>query len=97
MITVKNTSGAPIEVSINRWGTGGSTEFFTIQDGKDENWDRTDDRGFVMSVNKSGTTTPYYVLYNSNIDITKGTVKDLTYNVNLKPANSSYTTAKVES
>ena len=95
MIKVTNNSGASIKVSINQWGTDGSTRYFTIENSKDENWDRTDDRGFVMTINTAGTVTPYYILYNSNIKVTKTAVKDLTYDVSLKPANSSYTKVNV--
>ncbi|MEW7281134.1 hypothetical protein ABW636_21265 [Aquimarina sp. 2201CG1-2-11] len=94
-IKVTNNSGVSIKVSINQWGTGGSTEYFTIENSKDENWNRTDDSGFVMIINVLGTVTPYYVLYNSHIKVTKTAVKDLTYDVSLKPANLSYTKVNV--
>ncbi|WP_028536646.1 hypothetical protein [Paludibacterium yongneupense] len=49
MIKVINKTGLPIKVSINHWGSGGDTSYFTIEKDKAETWDRTDARGFVMA------------------------------------------------
>jgi hypothetical protein len=68
-ISVKNSANVEIHVAINQWGNDGDTSFFTINPGKSETWDRSNDNGFVMAVKISGTQHPYYVLYNSSIDV----------------------------
>ncbi len=70
-ITINNKNKQKAAVAINRWGDDGSTSFFDISTGKTEEWDRTNSKGFVMSV-KFGTgdhekIKPYYVLADSYI------------------------------
>lgn len=73
MITVNNSTGKSIDVAINRWGTGGSTEFFTISSGSNGTWNREDGRGFVMVITKKNedrrTGTYWFVRYNANIRV----------------------------
>jgi hypothetical protein len=75
-ISVTNSSGSgSIDVAINRWGADGSTDFFTINAGKTETWDRTDKRGFVMSLQNRGHRCPYFVLAGDTVDFNDGTVR----------------------
>nr|AMN88678.1 IPD072Dc [Pseudomonas ficuserectae] len=75
-ITVTNKSSKKIEASINKWGSDGDTKFFGIDSGKQESWDRSDDRGFVLSLKRNGTQAPYYVQATSKIEIENSAVKD---------------------
>jgi hypothetical protein len=76
MIKVTNSSSHSIKVAINHWGDDGQTGFFTVSSGGHETWGRSDVRGFVMSVNQGGNTTPYYVLKDSNITVSDSSVTD---------------------
>ncbi|OCQ54003.1 hypothetical protein Ppb6_00728 [Photorhabdus australis subsp. thailandensis] len=71
MIYVKNASNKLVLVAINKWGKKGGTGYFNINPGTVEGWDRTDGRGFVMSIIREGEAEPkpYFVLSNSNIII----------------------------
>jgi hypothetical protein len=61
-ITVNNKTDSTINVSINRWGTSGKTKYYEIKADHSEDWDRSDDRGFVMYLKESGSIDgPYYV------------------------------------
>lgn len=73
---VTNSSTREIEVSINHWGDSGNTGYFTIAQGDDESWDRSDDRGFVMVVKKGGSQLPYYIYYDSVIIVQDDKVTD---------------------
>ncbi|WP_030131237.1 hypothetical protein [Pseudomonas sp. QTF5] len=75
-ITVTNNSSHTIEVAINQWGDDGDTSFFSIANGKNESWDRSDDRGFVLSLQKNGAQYPYYVQASSNIKVDNNGVTD---------------------
>lgn len=75
-ITVTNKSPSKIEVSINKWGDEGKTNFFSIDKGKVESWDRSDERGFVLSLKRNGAQNPYYVQATSQIEVDQSTVKD---------------------
>lgn len=66
-ISVKNSARTEVEVAINKWGDDGKTGFFSIEPEKSETWSRSDDRGFVMSLQISGTQRPYFVQHNSSI------------------------------
>jgi len=75
-ITVTNNSSNKIEVAINKWGNDGDTSFFSIGKEKKETWDRSDSRGFVLSLKRSGTQKPYYVQADSLIAVGNTDVKD---------------------
>jgi hypothetical protein len=75
-ITVTNNSSHTIEVAINQWGDDGDTRFFSIANGKNESWDRSDGRGFVLSLQKNGAQNPYYVQAGSNIKVDNNVVTD---------------------
>ncbi|AZD07608.1 MULTISPECIES: hypothetical protein [Pseudomonas] len=75
-ITVTNNSSNPIEVAINHWGSDGDTSFFSVGNGKQETWDRSDSRGFVLSLKKNGAQHPYYVQASSKIEVDNNAVKD---------------------
>lgn len=68
-INVTNGSQKQIQVAFNQWGSKGNTDYVTLASGDSDSWDRTDQRGYVMAVNLSGTQTPYYVQAGSNIVI----------------------------
>ena len=76
MINVKNSSRNSVRVSINIWSENGKTSRFSISPGGTEDWNRNDRRGFVMTLERPGAELPYYVLPNSDIDISDSTVKD---------------------
>lgn len=73
---VTNTSNNTIQVAINQWGNSGDTRYFGINQNSTETWDRTDERGFVMSLKRSGSQLPYYVQSSSNITVSDDTIKD---------------------
>jgi hypothetical protein len=72
-ITVSNIStSSTVNVSVNEWGEGGSTSFYQLPpNGIPENWDRTDPKGFIMSIQAGGmpNPVPYYVLVGDSITI----------------------------
>ena len=68
-IVVTNLSEGDIEVSINRWGTGGNTSPKKLDSGKTESWSRSNERGFVMYITMDGSGTPYFVLNDSVITV----------------------------
>ncbi len=74
MIKVGNNNVADLKVSINKWDDGGDTTYFTIISGKQETWNRTDDRGFVMSVKKNDNVKAYYVLSGRDIVVSNNNV-----------------------
>ncbi len=69
---VLNNFSQTISVAINHWGSDGDTSFFAITPGKAESWDRSDDRGFVMSVKVNGSQLPYFVQANDKIVVEEG-------------------------
>jgi hypothetical protein len=74
-IEITNNGRSAAEFAINRWGSDGSTDYFEVVPGKSESWDRTDVRGFVMSVRYNGSVHPYYVQAKSMIEFKDGQVK----------------------
>ena len=67
-----NNSGFDVHVSVNRWGTGGSTDPYTIKAGESADWDRSDSRGFVMYLeNSGGFDGPYYILADAQVVFNK--------------------------
>jgi hypothetical protein len=74
-ITVTNKGTLPAEFAINRWGSGGSEDYFRVLPSKSESWYRTDGRGFVMSVRYKGSMRPYYVQAGDSIEFIDGQVK----------------------
>ncbi len=76
MIDVTNSSDQEIEVAINQWGDDGETGFFDISPGEKEEWQRYDEKGFLMIVKKGGAQRPYYVLHNSSIIVSNDKVTD---------------------
>lgn len=83
-IKVTNNSNETYQVAINQWGTGGDTSYFALTPGKNDSWDRTDFRGFVMSLQVRGKSTAYIVFPEDNISITENGVT-----ANGKPINHS--------
>lgn len=72
-ITVTNSSTFTVSVAINQWGNDGDTSYFELDaNSATESWDRTDERGFVMSVIFNGTAQPYCVNAGDNITIVDG-------------------------
>ncbi|AWK42131.1 hypothetical protein GPY51_03860 [Photorhabdus laumondii subsp. laumondii] len=70
MIIVKNSSNKVTKVSINKWGKDGNTGYWDINPGDTASWNRTDGRGFVMSIiRENEDQKSYFVLANSNIVI----------------------------
>ncbi|AZD28836.1 hypothetical protein [Pseudomonas chlororaphis] len=75
-INVTNNSSHTIEVAINHWGKDGDTRFFSIASGNHESWDRSDSRGFVLSLQKNGAQNPYYAQASSDIKVDINGVTD---------------------
>jgi hypothetical protein len=73
---VTNNAQQQIEVAINQWGNDGDTSFFALDPGGSDSWDRSDKRGFVMVVKKTGAQRPYYIQYNSDIIVSDDKVTD---------------------
>jgi hypothetical protein len=73
-ISVGNEGVASLQVSINRWGTSGSTDYFSVTSGAPSSWNRTDDRGFVMAIKRDGTEGKYYVRAGTSIVISRDKV-----------------------
>lgn len=71
-ITVNNHCHGAISVGINHWGYSGKTNYFEIQPGNTETWERDDPRGVIMMVETFGTPSwniPYFVFKDSTIDV----------------------------
>ena len=75
-ISVKNNSSNKIEVAINQWGNDGQTGYFALSVDGSDTWNRSDSRGFVLSLRKRGTEKPYYVQSDSSIVVGNTEVKD---------------------
>lgn len=75
-IKVTNNSDHQIKVAINHWASDGNTGYFTLDNGKSESWDRSDERGFVMVVKRGAAQRPYYVQYNSEIAVLPEKITD---------------------
>lgn len=73
-ITVSNDGVPDLKVSINKWGDSGNTTYFPIDTRSPESWNRTDTRGFVMSVKKHGDLDNYYVFAGSKVSISEKSV-----------------------
>ncbi|OWY38925.1 hypothetical protein CEK28_10375 [Xenophilus sp. AP218F] len=73
-IKVTNNSNETYQVAINQWGTGGDTSYFTLTPGKSDSWDRTDFRGFVLSLQARGKSTAYIVFPEDDISINESNV-----------------------
>ncbi|MBS0246916.1 MAG: hypothetical protein JSR61_09875 [Proteobacteria bacterium] len=69
MISVTNARATPVNVAINQWGTGGDTNYFALSNKQTETWDRTDMRGFVMSLSVAGRAAPYLVFAGSKVTV----------------------------
>lgn len=82
-IKVTNNCSYEIQVAINQWGNNGDTGVFPIIPGNSESWDRTDERGFIMIVEKVGAKSPYYVNKGSEILVANDGVKN--HGVILRP------------
>lgn len=76
MIKVTNNSRHQIKVAVNKWGNNDGTDrYYPINVDDTEKWDRSDKRGFVMVVERNGQR-PYFVHYDSRIDVTDNEVKN---------------------
>ncbi len=62
-LTVINNNNTTIQVAINQWESDRKTRYFIIPKGQSETWDRSDEKGYVMSVKigESANETQYYV------------------------------------
>ncbi len=75
-ITVHNDRDEPIWASINKWGDDGDTSYFAIKPGDYESWDRSDKRGFVLTLKETskGAATPYYIHASDRIEVSKNAI-----------------------
>jgi hypothetical protein len=69
MTKVTNLTNMPIQASINQWGSDGDTSWFNISSSNTETWDRSDPRGYVLSLSVQGSTSPFYVFGKSNVTV----------------------------
>ena len=77
MISVINISSRPIKVAISQWDCIGSTKYWNINSHASESWDRSDKRGFIMSLMRENDIAhPYFVLFDSNIMVTDTAITD---------------------
>lgn len=67
MIQVTNDLNKKISVAINQWGNDGSTKPYDIVSNATETWDRTDQRGFIMTLETDDEKDIYFVTCNSKI------------------------------
>lgn len=88
-INITNQSQLPIEVAINRYGKEGDTDYFTIAAFGDNSWNRSDSRGYIMSVKNGGAETPYFVRFDSGITFQRkdGTLVVKDGDMEIKPVN----------
>lgn len=71
-IPVENQTGSEIEVRINRWDEdeNTSTDYFPIPHNGVEDWNRSSEYGYVMSVkHEAGLEKQYYVMAEDNYAI----------------------------
>ncbi|ERT11075.1 hypothetical protein [Photorhabdus temperata] len=83
MINIKNNTGKQISVSINHWDTDGTSandSYYSLDPGSNDNWNRADPRGYIMSIKKDDTSLSYFVLANTNIVIEEDRVTKVTEN-----------------
>lgn len=60
-IHVNNACSGTLRVAVDHWGKSGNTSPFEIAPSETEVWDRSDPRGYVMSVQYRGYIGPYVV------------------------------------
>ncbi|MCC8367945.1 hypothetical protein J8V57_17015 [Xenorhabdus sp. PB61.4] len=90
---VTNRSSNTVSVSINAWGDGGSTDWFKLDPGGNDSWDRSDYRGFVMAViTPNNGEQPYFIYADSSIYIYDDYVEDYVSNTTktIYPATQRY-------
>lgn len=75
-INVKNNTNESISVCVSKWGDDGNTTYFSIASGKDENWDRSAGKPFIMLLKKGVDITAYCVSSISQIVVSNNGVKD---------------------
>ncbi len=68
MIRENSETNSEITVAINTWDRG-DTSNKRIPGGRSQEWNRSDKRGFVMTVSKGGSTDNYYVLFDSRVSV----------------------------
>ncbi|MBI6550701.1 hypothetical protein [Xenorhabdus lircayensis] len=73
---VTNSSSSIISVSINSWGDDADRDWWDIGQGGNEYWNRTDQRGFVMAVQRRGQQNSYLIFSDSDIYVYDDYVKD---------------------
>jgi hypothetical protein len=66
-INVTNLTDKDIYVSINQWGNDCDTTRNKITKSDTEHWERSDQRGFVMTVKIENSELPYFVRANSGV------------------------------
>lgn len=69
MITVTNDSSTRVDVSINTWGSTGSTGNYKIQPTKQGTWSRDDRRGYLLVVAVNSKTSKYLVGSDTSVTI----------------------------
>lgn len=75
-VTYDGQNYGPCEASINQWESDGETQYFSLTPKQAETWNRTDSRGFVLSLNFPTSTfnaPSYYVFSGENIQVTGAT------------------------
>ncbi|KGM26490.1 hypothetical protein [Photorhabdus akhurstii] len=77
MIYAKNISDNVIKVSMSKWSSEeGDDKYFDINPGEVSQWNRSDKRGFLMSVARKDSATllysiksdGYIIIYNNSVE-----------------------------
>ncbi|ERT13310.1 hypothetical protein LGZ99_02575 [Photorhabdus temperata] len=89
MIYVKSLSETVVKVAISKWSSDeGNDEYIEINKGEVVQWDRSDQRGFLMSVARKDSVTllysirlnGYIIIYDSSV-VNNGNRIDSLYSI----------------
>lgn len=75
-IKITNGKSRVIKIAVSTWEAYGKDGYFEIDPGDTGNWDRKDQRGYLMVVEDSTKAAEYYISFNSSIVIEDNHVKD---------------------
>ncbi|KER04540.1 hypothetical protein LGZ99_06580 [Photorhabdus temperata] len=73
---VKNNSKNQIKVSVSAWNSDGNDKYWPLDPGKDDQWTRSDQRGYIAVLEKDLIIESYFVLYNSDIVVNEISITD---------------------
>ncbi|MGE8416174.1 MAG: hypothetical protein ACN6QY_27775 [Pseudomonas sp.] len=75
-LTITNGASTSVDVAVSAWRNDGNDSYYSIAQAESSTWDRSDARGYLMSVKMKSKVKVYYVSQSSKIVIGDSVVKD---------------------